>query len=483
MAEFGLPLGLSVDLQYDQRINDLRYREQQNQRAKAMAEVKASLFASDMDYQNAINSYDSPRIKEFAKGQIKKIGQFINENPDWQVNLDKRMQLNQLKKELKDNQGLHRGLASDAARKQYLADRAEVAKNPQQHDVDAYNAVDQEWNNYLQYGNQYGADAAKAQGEQAFVYTKPRDFVDLNKAFQETGNSFKDMKTRPIKGGRNAYEEFANPESLRAISTQMYGQNKRQIDLEAQKRGVDPMAFVESGINAHIPKKRDFGDYGLSDGIALANYKKRLDGLDRDVKGSAYQEAFVNAPQGVVNPAFLEQTYGSKPRNILYNNKGQGQIDNTGNRVYYTGAHKWVETKNKSGQPQKQKLVEIYSYLTPEQAAEKGIYDDGKWNPFKGEEITPEWNKQAELVTTQDKDGKDVKAVKVKSFMPVELNSAYAGAFDNEVHIAKSKLMGAQPNENAGQDVPTGTVNDWKASGWSDAQIQEGVNSGKIKVK
>lgn len=444
--------GLAQNFQFDQRINDLRYREQQTQRSKAMAEAKASLFADDLNYQNAINSHDNPLIKAESQATIKKIGQYVRENPDYATNLDKRIQLNELKRSLKDSPTLHRGLASDNSYKQYLQDLAEVAKNPQQHDTDAYNQIQDEWKNYLQYGNQYGKEAADAQGKQAFVYTKPRDFVDLNKSFQDVGNGFKDMATRSIKGGRNAYEEYAKPDSLRTVANQMYQQNKRQIDLEARKNGVDPLAYVETAINAHIPKKRDFGDYGLSDGIALANYKKRLDGLDREVNAgqSAYQQAFVNAPQGVVNPAFLEQTYGSKPRNVIYDNKGTNQIDNTGNRVFYTGAHRWVETKDRTGKPQKQKLVEVYSYLTPDQAKENGIIED-PFGPSGANgtdfEVVPEWNKQAEFITNENSKGEPVPMVKVKAFMPVELNSAYAGAFDNEVHIAKSKLMGSQPNE------------------------------------
>jgi len=62
--------------------------------------------------------------------------------------------------------------------------------------------------------------------------------------------------------------------------------------------------------------------------------------------------------------------------------------------------------------------------------------------------VVPEWNKQAEFITNENGKGEPVQMVKVKAFMPVELNSAYAGAFDNEVHIAKSKLMGSQPQEN-----------------------------------
>jgi hypothetical protein len=477
MAEVGLISGLARDLQFDQRIDDLRYRDEAMRRSKAIAESRAKLFSDDLDYQNAVNAHDNPEIKQFAQNQIKKIGSFVRENPDWQTNVDKRMQLNLMKRELKDNPALLRGLASDSAYKQYLQDRTEVAKNPQQHDTQAYQDIDGQWKNYLRYGNQYGEEAAKAQGKQAFVYTKPRDLPDINERYRTIGNSFKDMKTKPIPGGRNSYEEYANPESLRAIAVQEYNQNKRAYDLAYTNKGIDPIKAIETGINAHIPKKRDFGDYGLSDALTVAATKRKWDEMDTKPGQSAYQQAFVNKPEGVVNPNTLEQTYGSKPKHVLYDNKGQSQIDNTGNRVYYTGNHKWVDVGGK-----KQKLVEIYSFLTPEQAKEKGIYEDGAWNPFKGEEIVPEWNKQAELITTQDKDGNDVKTVKVKAFMPVELNESYAGTFNKETHLGKSQLMAQTPNEE-NSNIPTGTVDEFRAARWSDAQIQEGINSGKIRVK
>ena len=364
------------------------------------------------------------------------------------------MQLNELKRSLKDNPTLLRGLASDSAYKSYLQDLAEVAKNPQQHDTQAYNDLQGQWQNYLKYGNQAGEEAAKLQGKQAFVYQKPRDFIDINKAFQETGNSFKDLKTKPIKGGRNAYEEFADPTSLRAVATQMYSQNKRQIDIEARKQGLDPLTYIEQGINAHVPKKRDFGDYGLSDALTVAGYKNKLESSGIANPSNAYQDAFVNRQEGVVSPEFLEQTYGSKPKAVIYDNKGQNPLDITGNRIYYTGGHKYVEAGGR-----RQKLVETYTYLPLEVAKEKGIYDDGNWNPFQGEEIVPEWNKNAELITQANGKGEDVKMVKVKSFMPVELNSSYAGAFNQQAHIAKSKLMADAPQEGGGERPTTVTQN------------------------
>ena len=63
-------------------------------------------------------------------------------------------------------------------------------------------------------------------------------------------------------------------------------------------------------------------------------------------------------------------------------------------------------------------------------------------------------NKQAELVTMPDSKGENVKVVKVKSLMPVELNSANAGAFNQQAHIAKSKVMTQTPQENGGGERP-----------------------------
>lgn len=468
--DYGLSRALNVDLGFDQRLNDLRYNELQTKRIQAENAAKAQLFADDLNFQNAANSFDNNIIKQRNKERIQNIGRFVRENPDWNTNVEKRVQLNMMKRELADNPDTIRGFASDLSRKEYLKDLQEVAKNPQQYDTEAYSDVGRQWDNYVKFGNQFGPDAAKTEGYKAFVYSKPRDFVDMNKAFQETGNSFKDLKTRPIKGGRNAYEEYADPNSLALVANQMYAQNKRQIDLEAQGKGVAPLQYVMSGINAHIPKKRDFGDYNLSDATYLMNYKKRLDGLDREVgNNSAYQVAFVNAPEGVVAPTYLEQTYDVKPKHVLYDNKGATTVDNTGNRVYYTGAHKWIEKGGK-----RQKVVEIYSYLPLEDAKQKGIVDDPLG--FSGSngtdlEVSPSWNRQAEIVRIEGKDGAKP-VVKVKALMPVEINQAYAGSFDNEVHIAKSKLPAQNPTENSGPE--TGTIFTDKNTGKSYRKVEGG---------
>ena len=448
--EFGGAMGLSQDLQFNERINDARYQNQQMERAKANAAASAKMFA-DQYSQGAVGSqYDDPIIKDYTHKKMLEAGTIMRSNPNYRYDPIVLGQLKEIENDIKGNQHVLRAVSYVEAKKKLKEDMAESAKNPQLRDDGMYQQRLQEIDNYNKFGHQDGQKAAELEGPQTFTYTKPQSLVDVDKNWQDAGGKFKDVIPKSIKGGRNAYEEVARPKSLNVIAGQEYESNKRTYDLIAKKKGFNEsqlLDYIKTGIDSYIPKKRDFGDYGLSDAMYMVNYKKRADGLDRPVNQSAYQEAFVNAKEGVVSPAILEQTYSTKPRNIIYNNKGESQIDNTGNRIFYTGVHKWIERKDSQGKPSKQKVVETYTYLSKDDAKKKGIYDGGTFGFGKG--ISPEWNKQAEVVNVGEGD-KQQEVVKVKSLMPVELNAAYAGAFDTEAHLTKSKLMAQQPQEGDG---------------------------------
>jgi hypothetical protein len=49
--------------------------------------------------------------------------------------------------------------------------------------------------------------------------------------------------------------------------------------------------------------------------------------------------------------------------------------------------------------------------------------------------------------------------------------------------LVRSQLQVLKPGSNTTTSVPTATRADWKASGWTDQQINQGVKEGKIKVK
>lgn len=247
MLEFGIVKGLAQSGQYDQRINDLRYKEQADKRAKSEAEARAKLFAEDMDYNNAMNEFDAPIIKELALNKIREIASFVRENPDYTYNPDKLAVVNSMKKELKSNADLNRGLASDMERKKFLADYGEVAKNPNFYDTEAYEDIKNQWENYRMYGNQNGKEAAEKFGKQAFVYQKPRDFIDLAPSLQKMGNQTKNYDiVKP--GGIGEWYSKMNPLELESLADAAIQQNERQIDVETRRLGLNDPAQKENGL-------------------------------------------------------------------------------------------------------------------------------------------------------------------------------------------------------------------------------------------
>lgn len=446
MAEYGLAAGLSQDLQYDQRINDLRYQEEAMRRAKAQSDAKATMFANDMDFQNASNSFDNPIIKQKGKDIISKIGAFVRENPDWEGDVNKRMQLNLLKRELKDNPDLIRGVASDSAYKQYVADLQEVAKNPNQHDTGAYDAINEQWNNYTRFGNQKGEEAAKLEGAKAFVYQKPKDWIDINKAFADTGNHFKDMRVKTIKGGLGAYEEYANPDSLKTVAAQMYSQNQSQIDKIAAQKGIAPIDYVMAGINAHIPKQRDMGDYGLAKEMAMARYKAKAAGA-AGIEADTYKTSIVDRDHSVVSSDLMDSILGDGAKTILTSNNGKQVLDLTGISVKRTGYNFYAD-------PQKGvKYAEGTAYIPMEKAIEMGIVKSG-FGIFTDDEVSPDFNKFAKIESKEGEDGKLHKAVKITVFNPFDVNNAAnAGVFNAKTMTSKQRPLPEQEYQQSGQQI------------------------------
>ena len=432
MAEFGTNQGLAVDLQYDQRINDLRYQEEAMRRAEAMGAAKSKLFADDLEFQTAANSFDNPIIKNKAKETISKIGAFVRENPDWETNVNKRSQLNLLKRELKDNPDLIRGVASDNAYKQYLADLQEVAKNPNQHDTEAYDSVANQWNNYVRFGNQNGEEAAKTEGAKSFIYQKPKDWIDVNKAFADVGNDFKDMRVKSVKGGMGAYEEYANPDSLKIVANQMYSQNQSQIDRIAKEKGIAPIDYVMAGINAHIPKKRDMGDYGLAKEMAMARYKAKAEG-SAGMQADTYKTSVVDRDHSVVSSDLMDAILGPGAKTILTSNDGKQVLDMTGINAKRTGYNFYADHKKGV------KYAEATAYIPIDQAVEMGIVKEG-FGIFTDDEVAPEFNKFAKIESKEGEDGKVHKAVKVTVFNPFDVNNAAnAGVFNAKTMTSKQR--------------------------------------------
>jgi len=462
----GLARGLAQDLQYDQRIQDLRYQKQEMDRAQAMNAAKVKMFVDDTDYMNAVNSFDNPRIKQYSEQVIKDLGKYINENPDYMYDSQKMMEVKRMKRQLKDNPYLHQGIASDDAIKKLHADMAAVAKNPDMHNKGAYEKLAQQEQNYYKFGNQDGEDASRQLGAKAFVYSKPRDFRDLNEDWRVIGNGFKDVKQASMAGkGRNAFSEYANPETLKITANQYYSQNKEQIAQEAAKVGMEPVEYVMQGIDAHINKRVDFGDYSLGDALtlrALAKRDAKKDGAETPQGPTTWDKQIVGEAQGKESGKVFDETLGI-PNDVVIKDKFGKPYDLTGIQFQHTGAHKVFEVPvtGKDGKVKmvKQKFKEVFADLPKAQSDEMGFTkkeDDPflvKWpvtgrlfvdDPSISENFTKssDGNSNVQLVDRVDKDGNPIKATQIKTWIPMDIyDQAARGRYD-KVNMATKYQQG-----------------------------------------
>lgn len=426
--------GLAQDFGFDQAVNDLRYNQQLKKQATQLAEQQAKLFADDFQYNNAMNSFDNPRVKALAQNKIKEIGKFVNENPDWKTNITKRTMYSNMVHDLKDNPELNRGLISDKNFQEFQKDMAEKIKNPGLYDAEAYDSIKSQWDNYNRFGNQFGEEAAKKEGIRPFQYQAPLDFVDLAKVGLDYGNKFNDFTHKKIKGGLGAYEEVPKEESLNAVTIDLYKRHERQLNKEAQKFGVNPIEYAKNLISAGIKKKTDDGDWGAL--IAMGKWREEKNGQKVPIEGS-HTKDITKSVQSVVNGAVLKDSYGTNMPTLITSDDGKKTIDLTGIDFDYTGLNRYKDGKvpTVKGNEPLMKDFQIVKRIPISQAQELGILS----NNFIGDdEISPEWKKKAKLETVTNKSGEEKEYVSIVDFIPVNINTtSFQQAYDQKVSPTK----------------------------------------------
>lgn len=242
MMNLGIPIGLARDFD-DNRIEQLRYDEMANKRVKDEQEAKAKMFADDTDYNNAMNSFDNPIIKEFARGKIKEIGQFVNANPDWQSNVAKRIQYKQLIKDLKDNPDLIRGIQSDEGIKRYRAYIADP-KNADIIGTPEFKMETDRMNNYLKTGGDKG-DGIKT----AYDFMAPEEAKDYTSYLMTIAKGTAKHGTANA-AGAGGYRQFVTDADKQsalqlAKSNPMYKYLKKDFQSETEK-GTTKFKDVDS---------------------------------------------------------------------------------------------------------------------------------------------------------------------------------------------------------------------------------------------
>lgn len=471
--EFGEAAGLSGSLQYGERINDLRFQQQMLERSKAKAAAAASMFADEFSQAPIGSQYDDPIIKNYSHNKMKEAGALMRNNPDYKYNPEVLSQLKAIRNDIKGNEHVLRAVSFVDAKKRLKDDLAEMAKNPQMHDQEAYQDLLNQVSNYDKYGNQHGELAAQNEGAQQFVYNKPRDFIDINKAFSDVGTKFNDMKVGKLKGGgMGSYEEYANPDSLNAVANQMYSQNQRQFDKLATQKGIDPLKYIEAGINAHIPKKRDFGDYSLVREKAMEDFKVKMARIKAGQESpdtNSYKIDVVDKNHSFVSPELMSTLVDKDSPTFLFDNKNKKKIDLTGSTdAKPTGYNFYPDGNGKDPSLRGKKYAEAYSYIPFSKAVEMGIVNSGDWK-WGDDEVSSDYSDNVTIEKKEDKDGKEQKVVKIKVFKPFDVNtSSNAGSFNAKSMTAKQRPL---PEENyQGQQPKTVVQNGYTYTLGADGQ-------------
>ena len=338
--EFGIARGLAQDFQYQNRINDERYHQQQMQRAQAESQAKLKAFEDDNDYMNAANSFDHGLIEGEAKKTLDEIGRIVQSNPNWESDLASRKLINEKRKYLKSNQHVIRGMASDEAFRRLNDDLAKVAKSPQMYDTGAYQELLNKKNNYLKYGHQDGEEGLKRDGgPRAFVYDKPEDFVPLNEEALKTASMIKARKYKTQ--GNGGYEELVDENSLVPAAMDFYNRHKRQIQVTYNpKDDQEGIAYAKELIRPGIDLKREFGKPHYNDALELEKWKRahgdavasgkyQIDPYTYDIK---------TAKANTINTDLVQAALGTTPQAKIYNKDGSFKQVTKGLKFIPTGA-------------------------------------------------------------------------------------------------------------------------------------------------
>ena len=440
MAEWGLLQGLARSGQYNEQINDLRFRQEADRRAQAAAQQRAQEFADGINMPTSMNPYDSPRLRAYALDKMKQLGQYYQANPDARYNPMKQLQIKAIKADISDNPISRRARFVDSAYAEYLKDRAEAVKNPEQWDIEALDAEGARFKNYFQYGHPLGEEGILKEGEQPVVYSRPQAFIDENELFKKTGNAMQARGFESIKNGRDgAFRTYATDQDLKNEATLIYQSRPRQFDVRYRNKGIDPISAIMEGIRPYVKTDFDIGDKNkLGEEMALAKYKDDLKRAGETPGASAYDISILNRDYATVAAEDLDATFGSKLKHVITNGVDP-PTDNTGDTFHYTGDI-YDNGYRKDGKYQKtgEKVVDGYVYKPIDWSIDHGIVDD-KW--FRDDKVNGEWAGKAEIVNTPvDKDGKSEKVVKIKVNAIVNGNAPVArGKFDKHVMTTKQR--------------------------------------------
>lgn len=327
MLEFGLRRGFSVPVVKD-RSQEIMQGYALKKQAQHEAESKAKMFADDFDYNNAINEYDSPRIKQYSQGKIKEIGTFIRENPDWERNVEKRVQYKSMIKDLKNNPDLNRGLQSDAARKDWDQWKADP-KNSRVVNSSRGQLINEKWKNYEQFGHQDGEEGLKRDGgPKAFSFVPPNLLIDVRQKGLEIGSKLGTTDTFTSGGFGAKVTAVDSSKIWSSVNAEASGNNAEDWDISWEDESPTVKSLYFQGKNQNDPLIKEQAKKKWMYDIIESGTDVKRD------KGQQWQQSRSSEGGNGLDPVYtnvLSQQQGTDPYI-----KAMTPLENVGGKQYFT---------------------------------------------------------------------------------------------------------------------------------------------------
>jgi len=437
MADYGLAAGLAVRTGAGQaaenRINDFKYAEDLRKQNEAMAMAKAKIFSEDLEFQNGSNPYDAAVIQEENKKLTQDLGRFTRENPDWETNNTKSAQLKLLKQSMKSTPAVLRSIAYKDSIAKLNADLSEVAKDPKKYDLEAYDNINKQVENYHKYGNQYGEEAAKTQGARPFVYQRPQDLINVPDTLLKAGKNINNFNVH--KGtAPGEYMTEPKPDEVKAIKDSILKEHSRSIELQARQLGLKTPQEIDkwltNGIVAGFEPKYSPGDPNAlwERGMRERELNAKLNKGSGGPGFTPFDDLFDSRkPAGNVPAELSYKVWGETPKIKVVGNSGQA-VDLTGLKMNYDNRY-ITDSKGR-------RYLTGYVNVPIDVAQQNGIWtgdeEDGG--------ISANYLGKAVRRQKESKDGKGATYVKVDYQMPIEYSDGTAKQLYN-THAQPSKLV------------------------------------------
>lgn len=303
--DFGVSQGLSVKIPYgDMMERDLQIKAMERQ-TRIDAENKAKLLGDDLKMASVSSDYNRKRLNEFYQKKFTEIGDFVNNNPDLQMNPVAMMRFHAMKHELLDND-----IVAEDMRFQtnYQNFTKWISENPGAADYDPeVQKMLSQVENYKATGN---ADP-NSKTKKEFMFVNPDMKVNVPEELRAHFGKVEALGMQWIGGNKeNGYETFVTDEDRVKAAQSLIGDGRSPMSRVLQKQwdGLSNDAKATYG--------NDIARYVADMGKPFVSPGKKEPATNYNPNMTAAQARAAAAQQAIDNPILSRMKEAADPNNL-----------------------------------------------------------------------------------------------------------------------------------------------------------------------